>query len=335
MVSVNRLIAFQKKVEPSFFCVIENPIDLFYLTGMSLSQGTLVVGEKIYLFVDGRYFDLAKSKFNYEVKAFSELGSWIKDKKLIIDSAYTSLERAQFFEKSSTFKSASKLLKKSRLIKDLQEIKLLKKAASLTKLGIEHIYGLLKVGVREDDLAFEFESFVRKNGASALSFEPIIAFGENSAFPHHRASNSKLLNNQIVLIDVGAKVEGYSGDLTRVFSFGQIDERLQLFQKWVTQAFEESLAVAKVGRSIKELDLIARSVFAREGVEALFTHSLGHGIGLETHEFPIIRFNGLDSDEILEEGMVFTIEPGLYQVGLGGVRWEEMILVSNDGPSVL
>jgi Xaa-Pro aminopeptidase len=237
--------------------------------------------------------------------------------------------------KEIDLQAGSFLLKEMRVIKDEKEIEALQKAAHLTWRGIQWIKGLLKEGITEEELAFEFEFFVRKNGASGLSFDPIIAFGENSAYPHYRAGQNQLKKNQIVLMDVGAIVGQYRGDLTRVVFFGEPDPQLQKMLEWTRQAGTQAIHAARVGAHFGQLDQVARSVFAKHGVEEWFAHGLGHGIGLETHEFPNIREAGPDKDVLIEAGMVFTIEPGLYRPGLGGVRWEEMVLVTRGGAEKL
>jgi Xaa-Pro aminopeptidase len=228
-------------------------------------------------------------------------------------------------------KAGSSLLKQLRVVKDATEIEALKKAAALTWQGYTFIKGLLKEGISEEELAFEFEFFVRKQGASGLSFDPIIAFGENSAYPHYRAGKATLQKNQIVLMDVGAVLDLYRGDLTRVVFFGEGDAQLSKMLEWTQQAQAKAIEIAKVGMTFGQLDEVARSVFAEQGVEEFFTHGLGHGIGLETHEFPNIRKTGPDKEVPLEAGMVFTVEPGLYRPGLGGVRWEDMVLMTKSG----
>jgi Xaa-Pro aminopeptidase len=218
-----------------------------------------------------------------------------------------------------------------RAIKEAREIALLKKAADLTWRGLQKILEELKEGVSEEELALTFEIFCRKNGASGLSFSPIVAFGENSAYPHYRAGKTKLRKNQIVLIDVGAIVDHYCGDMTRVFFFGQPDPELARFEQIVRSAQRKAVAHVRPGIRAGELDELVRNEFEKANVKQLYIHSLGHGIGLETHEYPRLRFDNEDKDLILEAGMVFTIEPGLYQPGLGGIRIEDTILVTETG----
>jgi Xaa-Pro aminopeptidase len=316
--------------------LIENPVDLLYLTGLSLSKGRLYVSEKeSVLFVDGRYFEIAKKKSPFPVRLWDQQNAFLKNfQKMHFDSSFTTCDALKVLEKNfpeMEWISISNPLKNLRLIKDEKEIKALQKAAKLTLMGIEHIISLLQQGISEEELALEFEVFCRKNGASGMSFEPIVAFGENSAYPHHRASQTKLKKDQVVLIDVGAIVDNYHGDLTRMHHFGKISDEILRLEKIVKNAQQKAISCVKPGVKLGTLDVAVREIFKKESVEDLFVHNLGHGLGLDTHEYPRIRFDGEDKDLVLKEGMVFTVEPGLYLSGLGGVRMEEMILVSKNG----
>lgn len=306
--------------------LIENPVDLLYLTGLKLSRGRLLVFlEKAELWVDGRYFSYASKKAALPVRLWDKEAK-LPSGKIGFDSAFTTVEaRAQLGREKpeAEWHEIAKPLKELRAIKEKKEIAALQKAADLTWRGIEHMKGCLRLGVSEKELAWEFEQFVRTKGASALSFEPIVAFGKNSALPHHRASSDRLEKDQIVLFDVGAVSENYSGDATRVYFFGDPDPELKKIYAWVLEAHLAARNQVRPNALIQEVDQAARNVFAREGVENLFVHSLGHGIGLETHEFPLLRADGPDKMVPLNEGMVFTIEPGLYLPGKGGVRLED------------
>lgn len=318
--------------------VVEAPIDLLYLTGLNLSKGRLWVSRtEVCLFVDGRYLAVAQAKAPCPVHLWEEkkmravFGS---GKRIAFDSAFTSYDGFLALQKGFAeveWVPIANGLKGRRLYKEAVEVAALKRAATLTWKGYHHILTQLREGITEGELALEFEFFCRKQGASGLSFEPIIAFGENSAYPHHRAGATKLQKNQLILIDVGAVVDQYRGDMTRVHAFGTIDPKLKQLEKWVTGAQKKAVAHVRPGVRIGELDQIVREEFRKEGVESLFTHSLGHGIGLETHEYPRIKFDGEDRDLVLQAGMVFTIEPGLYQPGLGGIRYEDTVLVTEEG----
>ncbi len=306
--------------------LIENPIDLLYLTGLTLSRGRLLVfADRAELWVDGRYFTYASEKETVPVRLWDSQVS-LPAGKIGFDSSFTSVEaRAQLGREQpqAAWQAIAKPLKEIRSVKGKDEIGALQRAADLTWRGILHMKSSLRVGVSEKEVAWEFEQFVRMHGASALSFAPIVAFGENSALPHHRASLSRLEKDQIVLFDVGAVVDDYCGDATRVYFFGSPDPELKKLYAWVREAHLAARRQVRPGAKIQEIDQAARKVFIREGVENLFIHSLGHGIGLETHEFPLLRKDGSDAELALQKGMVFTIEPGLYLPKRGGVRLED------------
>lgn len=316
--------------------MIENPIDLFYLTRLSLSKGILVITDKrAELFVDGRYFEAAQKQKDLTVRLY-EKNSWAKYLKGSIgfDSTFTSFAQYEMLKSSwpeVMWKPLESPLKQMRAKKNPEEIAALKRAAELTAKGIQHIKSLLKEGISEEELAFSFEFFCRKNGASGLSFDPIIAFGENSAYPHYRTGKALLKKGDIVLMDVGCVVDHYRGDLTRVEFFGKADPRIDHFFQVVKKAHDKAVQAARPGIKVGQLDRMVRDEFRKEGMEEYFLHSLGHGIGLETHEYPRLRDQGEDGETLLEPGMVVTIEPGLYQAGLGGVRYEDMILVTDQG----
>ena len=314
--------------------LIENPIDIFYLVGVWFSAAQLVITEKsATLLLDRRYFDRFKNLPSCKVVlAGSDVLSGLK--RVGFDSSFTSVDRLAFLQTTFpqvTWHPVSRSLKHLRAIKDASEIAALKKAAQVTKEGYLESLKHLKEGVSEEEIAFLFEMFCRKKGASKLSFEPIVAFGENSAYPHYRAGKARLKKNQIVLLDLGAAFDDYYADMTRVFFFGEVDPKLVHFQELVKKALLVAEKEARPGVKMGELQANVKRFYMKEGVDSLFTHGLGHGIGLEAHEFPILRSTGGDVDTILEIGMVFTIEPGLYLPGLGGIRLENTYLMTKDG----
>lgn len=322
----------------SFPCWIENSADLLYLTGMTLSKGRIFVSSReACLYVDGRYYEQAKKQAPCPVSLWEEQKKK-KGTRMGFDSATVTYEGYLSLQKTwpeTEWIPKPHPLRELRAVKEPKEIEALRKAARLTWEGYRHISGLLKEGIREEELALEFEVFCRKQGASGLSFAPIIAFGPNSAYPHYRAGQARLSSNQVILIDVGAIVEEYRGDMTRIIHFGEIDPRIIHLETIVRRAQKKAIDQVRPGVKIGELDRIVREEFARENVLPYYTHSLGHGIGLEPHEFPKIHAEGEDRETLLKPGMVFTIEPGLYQPGIGGIRLEEMVLVTEKGCETL
>lgn len=318
--------------------LIDHPSDVFYLTGQWFSLAKLVLKPNdSTLLVDGRYFDQAKGNVpcNVLLAEKDTLSSVLKGTHSIgFDSSFVTVDRASAMQRSLSGKewvSLARPLKELRVCKDPEEISALKRAAKMTAEGYRHILKHVKDGVVEQELALEFEVYIRKGGALKTSFDPIVAFGKHSALPHYRAGKETLRKNQIALFDLGAVMDHYRGDMTRVFFFGEPNRDLERFDGLVKKAHDLAANAICPGKRLGDLDGIVRSFFAKEGAEHLFTHSLGHGVGIDVHEYPLLRADGDDRDLILRPGMVFTIEPGLYLPGVGGVRHENTFVVTESG----
>lgn len=329
------------------FLIIEDEISLFYLTSMHV-EGKLIIAKNIArLFVDKRYLEEAEKKSSCPVFLNEEdlIADFFlvhcKNGKVAIDSKYTnvcSYQKLQKFldvlQKKGSRDILFKIifledsLKEIRAIKTQDEIYALQKAANITWMGFEHICSLLKENISEKALATEFKIFCLKNGADKLAFEPIICFGANSSLVHHSPTLATLKKDDVVLIDIGASFQGYSADMTRTIFFGVPDPVLENFYSIVRKAQRAALNLCKEGAKVKDIDKAARDFIAKEGFGENFVHSLGHGVGLEVHEFPILKQK---EDTILKAGMVVTIEPGIYKKGIGGVRYEDTILITKDG----
>lgn len=344
MKAQTRIHRFQKWLHNAKFeaAIIEHPTNLYYLTGLSFSSGMLFVHPKeSHLFVDGRYFALAKEKAPVAVSLSSQenQNKYLRPfagKTVVLDSTYTSYERFLYWQEELKkagvkIESAPQLLQQLRAIKDQKEIESLQDSAALLWKAFIHARSLLQEGVTELQIAKEFEIYALKHGAQKMAFEPIIAFGKNSAYPHYRAGNAKLKKTDIVLMDLGVVVDSYHSDMTRMVFMKKEDPRLKKMYQVVRDAQAAALALCKPGVLLKELDLAARKVMKKADLEELFIHSLGHGVGLDIHEFPSIKKVGKDADVPLQEGMVITIEPGLYLPGKGGVRYEDTILITKKG----
>lgn len=323
--------------------VVEHPIDLLYLTGLSLSLGQLwIFPDEAVLFVDSRYIEAAKQgPIAAELIGEESLGKWIEKKdirKVGFDANSLSYARVQEIKKrvrkrgfSVRWIACNRFVSMVRRKKQVAEIVSIKKSAALLWRGFQFLSSQLKVGITEKDLARKLEIFCLEEGGEGMAFEPIIAFGKNSALPHHRATDQPLREKDVVLIDIGMVVDRYHSDMTRVLFFQGEDPLLRSWYEIIQRAHDAAFEICKEGTCVGDLDARARLVLKEEGVEQYFTHSLGHGIGLETHESPRIRETGEESGMLLVPGMIFTIEPGLYLPGRGGVRYENMILITEEG----
>lgn len=219
-----------------------------------------------------------------------------------------------------------------RIRKDTVELKALRGAGHLVAQGFAYIKRIARPGMRECDLAAEFEAYIRKHGAIKASFDSIVASGENAAYPHYITGNRVLRKNEIVLCDIGALVDGYCSDLTRTFFLGTISPLGRKVYDTVAHAQALAIRAVKPGVKAAQIDRIARDEIERAGYGRRFIHSTGHGVGVEIHEAPWV---GPASHDVLESGMIITVEPGIYLQGWGGVRIEDTLLVTKTGHEVL
>ncbi len=325
--------------------LIEHPTDLLYLTGLELSSGKLLVTTAgSTLFVDGRYIEQCRNKCPCAVALFNE-ASFIElltsHHIIAFDSIHTSYQDVMRLQKWSSGRNDVSLLSVEdpvqplREIKDSEEIALLRQAARLNVEGYDFVCSILKEGITEREVAVELELFWKRRGGRKVAFDPIIAFGANSSMPHYRAGDAKLVSGMPVLIDIGVTLNHYQSDMTRVVFFGPADPKLQEIYDIVKQAKERAEALCRPGTTVGQLDAAARDFIADKGYGDAFVHSLGHGIGLDVHETPTLRNKPPYQEQILEAGMVITIEPGIYLAGHGGVRLEDTLVITSAGYEII
>ena len=223
---------------------------------------------------------------------------------------------------------------KLRAIKDATEVAILRKAINIAQDALRATLPQARLGMTESDFAGRLYGEMRRLGAGDVSFESIIASGEGAALPHYRAKDRPIQNNTVLLIDYGAKYSGYCSDLTRTFFVGSAPEVLQEAYKHVLESQQRAIAALKPGLRCKDADAVARDYLRSVGFDKEFGHSLGHGVGLDIHEMPRLSKMAEDS-EVLLPGMVVTIEPGVYLPGIGGIRIEDDVLITETGHEVL
>lgn len=338
-VNLDALKSLQLKLSFHEAFLIEDPIDLFYLLKKPLSLGSILIEKDcITVFVDGRY--LAACSHLEGVKTLpSEHGGFEKYlktshvKSIYFDSDKTSFSHYEKLVKLTdfTFIPKKQILRFLRIKKTEAEIKLIEASTKLLADVYQEFLLLPKVGLSEKQIATQFKILSLEKGAEDFSFEPIIAIGENGAYPHHRPQDRILNPSDVMLVDIGLTKNQYQSDMTRMVFFGHADKELLRMHDMVLEAHQAALALCRPGIALGLLDQAARDVFKKYNVEHLFCHSLGHGLGLETHEAPRLKNDGIDKDVLLEEGMVITIEPGLYKEGLGGIRHEDLIVITESG----
>lgn len=327
--------------------LITDPTDLYYITGIRMSLGIAVIyGDHSVLLVDKRYYEMCVKKSPIPVKPVEEFSlktlfktaPYNEITSLAFDSGRTPVHQYNELQKDlpqCKFIPLNEPVAIIRAVKDASELELLREAALLGSEGYEHVVSLLKEGVTELELAIELEIFWKRKGADGLGFESIIAFGPNSSMPHYRPQNIGLKKGDTVLIDIGVRLAGYHSDMTRVVFFGEPLPKMKEIYEVVLRAQETALAACKPGMKTGEIDKVARDSIQADGYGELFTHGLGHGIGLEIHEKPVLKSNHPESGTVLCPGMVLTIEPGVYVSDVGGIRIEDSAIVTETGTEVI
>jgi Xaa-Pro aminopeptidase len=325
--------------------IVDDLTNILYLTGLELSAGQIVLTPtEAFLIVDNRYYEKCCKQSPIPVKLLKDtpLKDFLKDhlgasRTIGFDAETTSYKSYQDYQKiadeigSVQLKALPNVVRELRAIKDSDEQILLAQAATLGSKGFEYVRSLLKEGITEIQLATELEIFWKRQGGKKLAFDPIIAFGPNSSMPHHRASDRALKMDEVVLIDIGVNLDHYHSDMTRVVFFGRPLPELEKVYQIVKEAKEAALKICRPGVLIGDLDAAARKVISDKGYGPLFTHRLGHGVGLEIHELPNVHGVGPYKDVPLQPGMTITIEPGIYLPDVGGVRLEDTIIITENG----
>lgn len=231
------------------------------------------------------------------------------------------------------FPDASGVLSALRLRKEQAEIEAMRKAVKIAQSALEATIPSIRIGMTEKELSSELVMQLLKHGSeSEIPFAPIVSAGPNSANPHASPTERKLQAGDLLVIDWGATWDGYISDLTRTFAVGEVDEEFQKIHKIVQEANAAGRAAAKPGASCADVDKAAREAIEKSGYGKYFTHRTGHGIGMEGHEEPYMRS---DNMQILEPGMAFTVEPGIYLPGRNGVRIEDNVAITETGADVL
>jgi Xaa-Pro dipeptidase len=233
----------------------------------------------------------------------------------------------------SEFPDASNVLSILRLKKDKAEVDAMRRAVKIAQDALEATIPLIKIGMTERELSSELVMQLLKNGSdSEFPFAPIVSAGPNSANPHASPTERKLQAGDLLVVDWGAAYDGYISDLTRTFSVGEVEDELQKIHKIVQEANAAGRAAGKPGVPCADVDKAARDVIEKSGYGKYFTHRTGHGIGMEGHEDPYMRG---DNMQLLEPGMAYTVEPGIYLTGRNGVRIEDNIVITETGADCL
>lgn len=315
-----------------------------YLTEFPATDGALIVtADNAYLLMDFRYSEAARySAKNAEIVEFSNLAESVKKvlKDNGIKSVYLETEALSYAQAGRFIKTFSEAgaeavldnelddtIRALRIIKSPEEIKKIEASQAITDAAFEHILPKIKEGVTERELALDIEFFMRDQGAEAVAFGLIVVSGKNGSQCHGIPSENTVKKGDFITMDTGALLDGYHSDMTRTVACGEPSEEQKKVYETVLKAHLAAKAAIKPGLECCYIDKVARDIIETP-YPGTFGHGLGHGVGVEIHEWP--RFNQVDHT-ILEPGMVITDEPGIYIPGKYGVRIEDMILVTEDG----
>lgn len=324
--------------------LIEHPVNLRYLSGFSGSEGALLLSQEGGWFVcDSRYTvqagkevaDLLLVEQAQRQEAVADLVRQSGGYRVGFEASHTTVTQHQGLVArlpGVTLVGLGPELDAVRNCKDGSELEQLEQVAGLASAAFEAVLPQLQPGIREDSFALQLEFEMRHRGADGRAFDFIVASGPRGAMPHGRASDKAVLAGELVTIDFGAVKDGYHSDETVTLAVGSINTRQRQLYQTVLDAHDLAIAAVKPGIACRELDALAREYIKEQGFGQYFGHGLGHGVGLDIHEKPVVSPR---SDAVVEEGMVFTIEPGIYIPGLGGVRIEDTVAVTSDGCRLL
>lgn len=319
--------------------IISNPVNIKYLTNIC-AEGILLITRKENIFLtDGRYIEEVQQTLTVDDEIIvQQFNNFSKDD---YETFFMFCENVGFEEdyityseykeymhkyKINNIQETEKIIEKQRMIKDEKEIENIEKACQITDNCFKYLLNFIKVGKTEKEIAFEIEKYFKTNGADDISFEPIVASGENSSKPHAIPTNRKIDIGDVITIDMGCKYKGYCSDMTRTIFVGYVPEKVKKVYDLVLKNQLQTQKELKDGANIKLISKMVENDFELNSYSLI--HSLGHGLGLQIHEFPYINSK---NDSILKENMVITNEPGIYISQDFGVRIEDTVLITKSG----
>ena len=325
--------------------LVTNPLSLRYLTGFTGDVGMLLVaGEGALLAVDPRYTEQAgKETTGARVTEVRDgWGDWLtgtlasrKIARLAVEAEHVTLSQWEEWHQhlpEVELKPVKGTVADLRIVKSQEEIRSIEAAVALTDEAFAAFRCWLRPGATELEAAWFIEAYMRTHGAEAVAFDVVVAAGPNSAMPHARPGVRCISEQEPIVVDIGSRIAGYNSDLTRTLWIGPSQDRFARLYSVVQQAQEAAEAAIRATMAGKEADAVARRILTDAGYGDAFGHGLGHGVGLEVHEAPHLSPRSTDT---LEPGHVVTIEPGVYLPGWGGIRIEDMVVVTDDGIRIL
>ena len=325
--------------------LIMSQINGRYFTGFNCDNGYFIVTRNGCVYVtDSRYTEAAGRAIDWckvmeypagkMKETFGGISQSMGLKNIMVEADRMTL--SQYFMMEEMLRPAAlsqiggldALIESLRVHKDSDEIACMKAAQNIAEQTLQHIFGMVREGVSEADLAFEFEFYARRLGAERLAFDSIVASGENGSMPHAVPGQRRIKNGDLITFDVGCVVDGYHSDMTRTVAYGDICEEQRRIYDIVLRAQQHAMDyIFAGGDDLAECDAAARDLITAEGYGDFFGHSTGHGVGLEIHEFPSVSFRGGK----IPVNSVITVEPGIYLPGRYGVRIENMLYKTADG----
>lgn len=329
--------------------LVANETNVSYLSDFAGADSAVLISARENFFItDFRYKEQAKREISdFSIKVISSFNNGtlpetivriadrLRIKRIGFESRHLSWEKANLLKNrlgNSELIPTSSLVERLREVKDKQEVALIEQAVRINGEAFTYLSSIIAPGMREKELADKVDYFMRSRGARRSAFQIIVASGEKSAFPHAPTSNKIIKPDETVLVDMGTNFRGYNCDLTRVIFLGRITRKLKRIYDIVALAQKKALAKVRAGARIDTIDKAARNYIQHKGLGRFFGHALGHGVGRDVHEQPLIT---PENRERLKAGMVFTIEPGVYIPKLGGIRIEDMVLVTKTGYKAL
>ncbi len=332
--------------------LVFSPANRRYLTGFTAQDGgvgessgsVLITRERVLLLVSPLYIEQARAESaaaeprelkERSTKLLPEILGELGVRRLAFERDYTLYgyyeDLKENLSEGSELVPVKRVVEEMRLRKDEAERELMREAARIADAAYVRVTEALRPGATEHEVARALDDAMVELGADGPSFETIVAAGENAARPHHESGHRPMREGEPIVIDMGARYRGYCSDMTRSFCLGRADDRFSHLYELVLAACEAGKEAVRAGASGKDVDAVARKLLSDAGYGEQFSHSLGHGVGLAVHEGPGL---GKNSEDTLEEGMVVTVEPGLYFGGWGGIRIEDTVLVTGEGHEV-
>jgi Xaa-Pro aminopeptidase len=329
--------------------LVSSGANVRYLSGYAGSNGMLLLtARETHFFTDPRYAIDAEASIGakgiakvHVVKgplatAAAAIVKRKKLKKIAFESASTLYDQYTLLQEQmplgASLLSAGKLVEEQRMVKSATEIATIRESVKVNSQAYERALKRVRPGVRELDIAAEIEYQMKMLGAEKPSFDTIVAAGARTALPHAHPTDYRLGQNELLLIDMGASLQGYASDMTRVAHLGRVSTRIREMYRAVLEAQLAGIDAVRAGATGGEVDSATRNVLKKHKLDKAFVHSTGHGLGLEIHEMPRL---GKKDSTVLKPGMAITIEPGVYVEGVGGIRIEDTVLVTQTGCEIL